>query len=365
MGRILIITPEFPPQPGGIGNHAWNLASQLQQNNYEVLVITNSRNESEKESEFDNKQSVIIKRIAKSNFNTLTYLKRVILIKNQLKLFNPNIVFFSGKFPIWMLGVLRLKNSIKKIAVVHGSELTISNKFKRWLLLTGLSKSFKIIAVSNFTKSLIPKEFHSKTEVINNGFNKHALKRNSVIRNDKESLDLITVGAMSQRKGQHNVIKVLPLLKEKYKHIKYHIVGIPGYRAQLEELSIALDVKNEVVFHNVLHQNELNDLLAKSTIFMMLSQPGDSGELEGFGIALLEANYVGIPSIGSKNCGIEDAINDRKSGILVDAFNLAEIECAIEEIMSNYKQYQQNTLEWSKMFTWEEVVKNYINIIES
>ena len=44
----------------------------------------------------------------------------------------------------------------------------------------------------------------------------------------------------------------------------------------------------------------------------------DKGEGEGFGIALLEANALGIPTIGALGSGIEDAIADGVSGKLIE-----------------------------------------------
>lgn len=364
MNRILVLTPEFPPQPGGIGSHAWNLAKELQTNGNEVLVVTNSRMEQKKESDFDNEQAFKIKRICREKFSFMTFLQRVLIVKQQVKLFNPGIILFSGKFSIWMLAILKLNTSIKKTAIVHGSELTISNFFQRSLLLKGLSRSTNIIAVSNFTKSLIPKIFYSKTKVIFNGFNTEMFKGNVNEIESLESLQLITVGAMSQRKGQQNVIEALPLLKNKFTNIKYHIVGIPTNKRFLGQLAETLGVRSQVVFHGVLTQNELNALLLQSTIFMMLSEATELGEVEGFGIALLEANYLGIPTIGSKGCGIEDAINHQNSGILVDAHNPVEIENAIEEIVDNYKFYKQNAMEWSKLFTWKKVIKSYTKVLD-
>ena len=53
--QLLIVTSEFPPQPGGIGNHAFNLASQLQLNGYGVTVIADERsNDGVEEKQFDN-----------------------------------------------------------------------------------------------------------------------------------------------------------------------------------------------------------------------------------------------------------------------------------------------------------------------
>ena len=41
--RILIVSSEFPPGPGGIGDHAFNLAEQLTFNGFEITVLSELR----------------------------------------------------------------------------------------------------------------------------------------------------------------------------------------------------------------------------------------------------------------------------------------------------------------------------------
>ena len=41
--NILIVTSEFPPEPGGIGNHAFNLAKYLDKNNFKISVVADQR----------------------------------------------------------------------------------------------------------------------------------------------------------------------------------------------------------------------------------------------------------------------------------------------------------------------------------
>ena len=49
LNNILLVTSEFPPQPGGIGNHAFHLAKGLQQYGRSVTVICDSRSKTGKE----------------------------------------------------------------------------------------------------------------------------------------------------------------------------------------------------------------------------------------------------------------------------------------------------------------------------
>ena len=71
----------------------------------------------------------------------------------------------------------------------------------------------------------------------------------------------------------------------------------------------------------------------------MLSEETKFGDVEGFGIAVLEANHCGLPAIGSKNTGIEDAISVGFSGLVVDAKSDQEICSAIKIILNDYDQF--------------------------
>ena len=89
-----------------------------------------------------------------------------------------------------------------------------------------LARFDKIIAVSNFTKSLVNDLNLRNIEVICNGFE---INNNDIpaVMKLKGFPNLITVGSVSDRKGQQNVIKAIPYLLKKYPKLHYHIVGTP------------------------------------------------------------------------------------------------------------------------------------------
>ena len=51
-----------------------------------------------------------------------------------------------------------------------------------------------------------------------------------------------------------------------------------------------LNIQDNIVIHGALSDEELNKLLNKCKIFIMLSENLDNGDVEGFGIAIIEAN---------------------------------------------------------------------------
>lgn len=364
LNKILIFTSEFPPLPGGIGNHAFNLGLQLSKHNYQVTIIADHRSENIKEEkDFDNNLPFKVIRVKRYKFIGITYLKRILVYKKCLK--KHCKVIATGKFPLWVTGLDFFTRGQKKVAVIHGTEVNFKG-LKKYLTNYSLKKMGKVIAVSNYTKSLVSNLKLSAVDVIFNGFNlvddlkiksRNGLEQSSVV-------NLITVGKVSQRKGQLNVIKSIPeIVKQGFK-VHFHIVGIPEEKEEFEVIARNLGVFKHMTFYGKVSEAKKNELLQSSQIFMMLSNETHSGDVEGFGIAIIEANALGLPAIGSVNCGIEDAIKNKFSGILVDPKKTTEIVLAIEEIIHDYERYSCQATKWSKEFTWEKVINNYIEILD-
>lgn len=361
LNRITIFTSEFPPQPGGIGNHAYNLAKYLNKSGYEVKVLCDRRSiKGEEEELFDAALSFPVIRIPRKKILIYSYLHRII---QGFKLAGAtDIIIASGKFPLWLGGFLSLFYRTKNIAVIHGSELLQSHTALRKLTKFSLSKFDKIIAVSDYTRSLLKSLQLNSVEVIHNGFE---INCNVEEREKPEAPVLVTVGNVTRRKGQQNVIRTLPVLLKKYPDLQYRIIGIPTERDNLLELAKKLNVEKSVKFYGAVDEKEKCRLLLSSHIFIMLSESTSTGDVEGFGIAILEANSLGLPAIGAKECGIEEAIKDSFSGILVNAKDPKEILDSVDRIMEHYEQFSMKAKKWSSNFSWEEVIRQYIKVIES
>jgi phosphatidyl-myo-inositol dimannoside synthase len=358
--KIVLITSEFPPLPGGIGNHAFFLAKYLQKYNYEVSVLSDYRLE-KNDVEFDKQQAFKVIRVRR-NFNK--YFNRFTEAFSLIK--KNEIVIVSGKFSLWLGAFMKCFFLKKKfIAVLHGSEIFAGGKWTKSLTKWSIKKYDKLIAVSQFTKELTLKQNDQlDVIVINNGF---SVQENSFYSKIaiKGKPSIVTVGNVTFRKGQQNVIKALPKLKEKFPEIHYHIIGIPTEKRKFEELAKNLNVENCITFHGMLSDEDLKSILSQTNVFFMLSEQLNNGDVEGFGIAVLEANYFGIPAIGSKNSGIADAINDHYSGRLVTPKNSDEVVEAFSEIINNYEKYSKQAKLWSKEFDWSKVIKKYLDVIES
>lgn len=364
--NILIVTQEFPPLPGGIGNHAFHLAHQLNLNGYAITVITEKRCASDAQWEefLESNSNISIIGVKRYTPIFVTYLLRILHFLYLSIRLKPTVIF-SGKFPVWM-AALPLKN--KKITVIHGSEIKQNGIWKK-LFQKGLDNSSSVVSVSNFTQRKML-ELYSVPDknlcVINNGFGE-MVSGDTFTKStfNPSELKFITVGGMHKRKGQHNFIRVLPDLLKKFPGAMYTICGLPVEKSELMQQCKLLGVEHAVKFYDAPSNEEVKKLILENDIFVMLSENLENGDFEGFGIAIIEAMSLGLPSIGALNTGIEDAISASISGELVDASNNIEVCLAVEKIVANYSEYSQNAIAWANRFQWKDVVKLYIERIEN
>ena len=87
--------------------------------------------------------------------------------------------------------------------------------------------------------------------------------------------------------------------------------------------------------------------------------------VEGFGISFIEAASYGVGSIGGIHGGASDAIQNEKTGLIC---NGEDINSIYENILKffendNYRKYGSNALKFSQNFSWNKVIKKYLDLI--
>ncbi len=365
--RILLVSSEFPPGPGGIGHHAWFLAQQLSKYpEIEIQVVAPADNTTdEKRNEFDRIQPFKVYRFKR--LGIFTYVLRIIKL-SQLLLKNRYTHFWSsGKFSLWLVWVQKFLNPrAKTMCILHGTEVNLSNKYLRILTHQSIFQFQTIVSVSNFTESLLPdwilKRHHNRI-IIPNGLEMSDFNGTKSVEL-KGNPSLLTVGHVSPRKGQHRMIKGLSEVLKQFPETVYHIVGIPLDQEKLENLANEHGVRDKVVFHGAVSEHaDLWSYYFASNIFVLLSENQPNGDVEGFGIVALEANAMGKPVIGAKFCGVEDAVNNYVSGVLVDGDNHVEITEAVKFCVDNKKMLEETSRKWAIDHGWDRISQRFMELV--
>lgn len=367
--KVLLISSEYPPGPGGIGQHAYCLVKSLVNLGYQMMVISPADyTEKIVVDEFDRNQHHDVYRY--SQLPLLKYFIRIFQIYQLIQRNSVRQVILTGKFSIWMGIFIKIfLRGVRTMVVLHGSEVNLRNRLFRRLTHYGISCADQLVAVSAFTRSIVPQYIRDrkKIEIIPNGIEQSETKKEHIL----EKMDLrgfprlLTVGHMSPRKGQHRVIKALPTLIKQFPTIHYHIVGRSINQVKLMQLASDLGVIEYVSFHGVVkNHDDLSAFYLSSDIFMLLSENQSNGDVEGFGIVALEANAYGVPVIGAMYCGVEDAVKDGFSGYLVDGDQSDEIKMAIIQCLDRKEQLKDESIIWAKQHNWGSIIEKYNTLLE-
>jgi len=260
---------------------------------------------------------------------------------------------------------------IKKpfIVTLHGTYAV--NPFKKRFLKKIYSASYKrarqIICVSKFTQKEFLKKINlPQTLVINNGIDYNKFQDFDIILS-QNAKNILSVGALTKRKGYHISIPAVAKVKRKYPNLKYWIVGSQENKSYFEILKKIVaenHLEDNVFFLMNLSEKELINLYHQADIFLM-TPVNDENIFEGFGLVYLEANACGKPVIGAYNCGAEDAIKENYNGLLVPQNNIELTSQAILKIFDNPElsaHMSQNGRKWAQNHDWNKVFASYLNL---
>jgi len=117
------------------------------------------------------------------------------------------------------------------------------------------------------------------------------------------------IGRLVPQKAMHVLIDATPALLEAHPALRVLIVGDGPLRADLEAQAARLGVAHAVRFAG--YQEDVVSAYAAMDVFVLPSRD------EGFGLVFLEAMAVGVPVVGTRVIGSEDAVEDGVTGLLV------------------------------------------------
>jgi phosphatidyl-myo-inositol dimannoside synthase len=350
--HALILTSEFPPGPGGLGTHAWQLARHLCKLGWEITVVASQDYSSADEiNKFNEAQPFPVISIEQSSVPAARFVKRWRLISSWLNKNKPDAIIASGSRSVWMAAALSNRYRIPWVAVGHGSELSFRTATRKMITRWAFQKANGVICVSGFTKEQMNKSgiFVDKTCVIPNGADPdlfqilpaaevEAFRRKLGFTTAKL---ILTVGNVTERKGQDVVIRSLPEVIKEIPNAHYMIVGLPTRKKELEELARNLGVSEHVHFFERVNNDELIRFLNSCDVFAMTSKMTADGDFEGYGIAVVESALCGKPSVVSGNSGLSEAVLDGETSFVVPENDESATAKAIIKILKNEELRQQ------------------------
>lgn len=166
---------------------------------------------------------------------------------------------------------------------------------------------------------------------------------------------ILFVGKLRKYKGLEYLLEAIRELS-----VELHIVGEGNEKPYLQSIVDKLGIRNKVLFHGELDDQELLRIYGISDLFVLPSI--DSSE--AFGIVQLEAMCFGLPVINTNvDSGVPYVSKNGVTGLTVNPKDVDDLKHAIQKIINDntlYTTYSENAIKVSKIFSFENFRKNIL-----
>lgn len=309
---------------------------------------------------------------------TTAYLLRMLWqLPRLVRRHDADVILFSSMVTASLARFLRKRINIPMVTINHGRDVTLeSSIYQRFL--PGVFRALDgVISVSRATRQqCIDRGMPpAKGVALPNGFNMSTMKslpeKGEARARLQESfgipLDdrfmLLTVGRMVERKGHEWFIReVLPEINPK---VAYVVIGDGPREEDIQEAVRQSTEERDIFLLGRQPDAVLKQAYAAADLFIMPNVPVE-GDMEGFGIVLLEANMAGAPAVASDLEGIKDVIAQGENGYRVPPLQAGQFAAKVNEVLAdNLEHLSARARTYVKQqFSWQKVAQQYIQYLK-
>ena len=373
MTKVLVLTNDFPPRPGGIQFFVHALAMRLPPES--VTVYAPAWAGAEK---FDAELPFLVVRHPTSLMLPVPLVAR--RAERILMAEGCDAVLFGAAAPLGLLAPrLRRAGAERLIALTHGHEVG-------WAALPGARATLRRIGDSvdtitylgeytrvRLARALSPQAAARMTR-LTPGVDVSEFYPGAGGQAVRERWGLggrpvvVCVSRMVPRKGQDTLIRAWPLVLATTPDATLLLVGDGPYRSHLERMARHLGVDRSVVFTGAPSRAELPAYFDAGNVFAMPCRTRRRGlDVEGLGMVFLEAAATGLPVVGGDSGNSADAIRDGETGYVVPGVGVADLADRLKRLLNDpgaAKAMGEKGLAWvHREWRWEIVAQRFTEIL--
>jgi len=350
--KILVLTDYFLPHAGGSREYYYNLYRHFAEfGNTQVTIATKKVPGWE---EFD-------RRVVSDSFRIFRRFKplstwRLRELPKGLGAFlqavwhvfkeKPAILHAGDLYPAGVIAlILKQVAGLPYLAYCHGEDIALTDRYKyqphvRDRIYRGADA---VVANAEFSRKSLLRIGVSESRIVKitpgvdlERFSPRPAREDLIDKwNLRGKKVVLTVARLISRKGHDLVLRAIACLKRELPDAVYLIVGRGPEEQKLQNLAVELGIMDSVRFAGHVPEELLPDCYNLCDVFAMLNREEADGDLEGFGMVFLEANATGKPVIGGRSGGTADAIEEGKTGFLVDADRLDELTAMLRMLLTD------------------------------
>ena len=365
--KVFLITHEFYPTLRGISVFLQEIAQCATRMGYQIVVWAPGNDALRKATFPYRVKSLNLK-------GTQSWLSRIKLgielFKSRHK-FHDAILYLAEPGPVRTMLYLQLFSVIKPKALwitLYGSEIKKFTflPYRKFLFKKLLDTADRVSVISQYNYVFLSKMFPDlKPKITISGGALKSDYSHATIQQKEKSEDriiVLTVGGIHPRKGQWELLSAINGLELELKNIiEYRIVGPIIKKSYFKKIqTYAENNKLNFKYLGLVDNKELSDLYVDADIYAMTSIDYHSS-VEGYGLTYLEASAHRLPIIAHRVGGVEDAVKNNVTGILVDPGDKEKLTAAIK-LLAEDKTLREKLGEagvhWAEKQRWEDCVEN-------
>jgi phosphatidyl-myo-inositol dimannoside synthase len=337
--RVLLVTNDFPPRPGGIQQFVHNLAVRLPADS---LVVYASRWPDP--TGFDAGQPFpVLREDTSVLLPTPAVARRAAAIADE---YGCSAVWFGAAAPLGLLaGGLRGHGLSRMVGLTHGHEVG-------WAALPGARRMLRRIAtgldvvtyLGEYTRRRLEPAVGDLTALhrLTPGVDTaafHPQVSGAAVRQRyglTERPVVVCVSRLVPRKGQDTLIRALPAVRRRVPDTALLLVGGGPYGSRLAALAARLDLTDHVVFTGSVPWADLPAHFAAGDVYAMPCRTRRAGlDVEGLGIVYLEASATGLPVVAGDSGGAPDAVRPDETGYVIPGRDLGALVETLSTVLSD------------------------------
>jgi len=345
--NIALVTLDYPPETGGIARYLGNL---VRASNGRIHVFVNLTHATNGVGRVE-----VMHLLGRGPWSWRPAISSIRSLKNA----GYTHVLVSHLLPLGTAALFaRLIGGIPYSLFIHGLDLrlALAHPRKKKIAKYVLRKAEHIFANSEVIAAEVEAFSGVKPVVVTPGTEEQqsiskAEARKQLGLSEHERV-VLAVGRLVPRKGFDTLIASLNTLPTSRRLV---IIGDGNDEARLKELAQSFSRRVTFIQHA---SDEMRDLWYAAADIFALPVRDEGVDVEGFGIVFLEAAAHGLPVIAGRSGGAVEAIEDGKTGLLVDPNNPQDLAEKIEYLFM-HKDLREEMGRAGKVrartdFSWEE-----------
>lgn len=344
MSRVLLVSNDFPPRPGGIQRYLEELVRRIA-GQHEVTVYAPQWKGADA---FDRAAEAAGYAVVRHP-GTLMLPGPAVDARMRRLIVDHAIdtVWFGAAAPLALLAQrARAAGATRVVASTHGHEVGWSMLPVARSVLRRIGDSCDTITfVSHYTRGRFASAFgpDAALEHLPPGVDTDRFRPDPVAAaelRDRHGLrgrpTVVCVSRLVPRKGQDMLIRALPAIRQRVDGAALVIVGGGPYAEKLRSLAAACGVADAVTFTGGVPAAELPAYYLLGDVFAMPCRTRGAGlDVEGLGIVFLEASAAGVPVVAGHSGGAPETVLDHRTGRVVDGRDVDAITDAVGELLAD------------------------------